>query len=128
MIPIAQTGAGLVLKLMSTIAVDKNDKKTSKFDVSRFKDNYSVAMHDMIKRRTQSKSTKRVSTSDEEDRLPSTEDQPMSYARFEGTIPSKEYGGGTLMLWDRGTWTPQGDAAAGLKSGIKGVRGSKGSE
>lgn len=46
-----------------------------------------------------------------------TEDHPMSYARFEGTIPSKEYGGGTVMLWDRGTWTPQGDAAAGLKNG-----------
>jgi bifunctional non-homologous end joining protein LigD len=35
-----------------------------------------------------------------------TEDHPMSYAMFEGTIPKKEYGGGTVMLWDRGTWTP----------------------
>ncbi|MFD1951177.1 DNA ligase D [Sphingomonas arantia] len=33
-----------------------------------------------------------------------TEDHPMSYATFEGTIPAGEYGGGTVMLWDRGTW------------------------
>ncbi len=33
-----------------------------------------------------------------------TEDHPLSYATFEGTIPEEEYGGGTVMLWDRGTW------------------------
>ncbi|MGN6269725.1 MAG: DNA ligase D [Sphingomonas sp.] len=33
-----------------------------------------------------------------------TEDHPLSYATFEGTIPPGEYGGGTVMLWDRGTW------------------------
>jgi len=46
-----------------------------------------------------------------------TEDHPLSYARFEGTIPKKEYGGGTVMLWDRGTWIPRGDAAKGLENG-----------
>ncbi len=35
-----------------------------------------------------------------------TEDHPLSYATFEGTIPKGEYGGGTVMLWDRGTWSP----------------------
>ncbi|QGN55940.1 DNA ligase D [Novosphingobium sp. Gsoil 351] len=35
-----------------------------------------------------------------------TEDHPMAYAEFEGTIPKGEYGGGTVMLWDRGTWAP----------------------
>jgi bifunctional non-homologous end joining protein LigD len=35
-----------------------------------------------------------------------TEDHPMSYASFEGTIPKGEYGGGTVMLWDWGQWTP----------------------
>ncbi len=33
-----------------------------------------------------------------------TEDHPLDYARFEGTIPKSEYGGGTVMLWDNGTW------------------------
>jgi len=35
-----------------------------------------------------------------------TEDHPMAYARFEGTIPQGEYGGGSVMLWDQGTWEP----------------------
>ncbi len=35
-----------------------------------------------------------------------TEDHPMAYAEFEGIIPAGEYGGGTVMLWDKGTWEP----------------------
>ena len=35
-----------------------------------------------------------------------TEDHPLSYGDFEGTIPKGEYGGGTVMLWDQGTWEP----------------------
>ena len=37
------------------------------------------------------------------------EDHPLDYAAFEGTIPQGQYGGGTVMLWDRGTWEPVGD-------------------
>ena len=47
-----------------------------------------------------------------------TEDHPLSYASFEGTIPKGEYGGGTVMLWDRGTWSPiRGKSAADLDDG-----------
>ena len=46
-----------------------------------------------------------------------TEDHPLSYAEFEGTIPKGEYGGGTVMLWDRGWWEPLHDPAKGLKEG-----------
>jgi bifunctional non-homologous end joining protein LigD len=45
------------------------------------------------------------------------EDHPLDYGDFEGTIPKGEYGGGTVMLWDRGYWEPEGDPHAGLKSG-----------
>ena len=46
-----------------------------------------------------------------------TEDHPLSYAEFEGSIQKGEYGGGTVMLWDEGTWEPLHDPAAGLQEG-----------
>ena len=45
------------------------------------------------------------------------EDHPVSYASFEGTIPAHEYGGGEVIVWDRGNWTPVGDAAEGYRKG-----------
>lgn len=37
------------------------------------------------------------------------EDHPLTYADFEGVIPQGEYGGGTVMVWDQGTWSPEGE-------------------
>lgn len=57
-----------------------------------------------------------------------TEDHPVEYATFEGIIPAGEYGGGTVLLWDRGTWEPQAGnphqelAAGNLKFHLKGEK------
>ena len=45
------------------------------------------------------------------------EDHPLAYGGFEGTIPEGEYGGGTVMLWDEGTWEPLEDPHKGLAEG-----------
>ena len=45
------------------------------------------------------------------------EDHPIEYGSFEGIIPAKQYGGGTVLLWDRGTWIPKGDPVAGYAKG-----------
>ncbi|MBI1407871.1 MAG: DNA ligase D [Caulobacter sp.] len=47
------------------------------------------------------------------------EDHPLAYGDFEGAIPKGQYGGGTVMLWDRGVWAPEPgfDVAKGLKKG-----------
>lgn len=45
------------------------------------------------------------------------EDHPIEYGDFEGSIPAGEYGGGTVLLWDTGTWTPLHDPADGYAAG-----------
>ncbi|HET9606875.1 MAG TPA: DNA ligase D [Nitrospira sp.] len=46
------------------------------------------------------------------------EDHPLEYAGFEGVIPPKQYGAGTVLIWDRGVWRPQGDPHDGYRHGV----------
>ncbi|MDB6010357.1 MAG: ligD [Gammaproteobacteria bacterium] len=45
------------------------------------------------------------------------EDHPLDYGSFEGTIPQGQYGGGTVMLWDKGSWTPLGNPERDIARG-----------
>ena len=45
------------------------------------------------------------------------EDHPIEYGDFEGVIPPKQYGSGSVLLWDRGTWVPKEDPVTGYQKG-----------
>ena len=45
------------------------------------------------------------------------EDHPLDYGAFEGIIPAKQYGAGTVLLWDQGIWIPEGDPGRGYRQG-----------
>lgn len=62
--------------------------------------------------------TKGPSLNPEDKRLAvHVEDHPLSYGDFEGIIPKGQYGGGTVIVWDRGSWTPTGDPHKAYRKG-----------
>lgn len=62
--------------------------------------------------------TKGPSLNPEDKRLAvHVEDHPLAYGDFEGIIPKGQYGGGTVIVWDRGTWTPLGDPHKAYRKG-----------
>ena len=50
------------------------------------------------------------------------EDHPIDYNKFEGTIPKGQYGGGTVMIWDRGSWEPDHDPHKRARQGPSRLR------
>ena len=55
------------------------------------------------------------------------EDHPLAYGSFEGSIPANQYGAGDVIVWDRGTWHPEGDPAAGRAASSRSLISSHGS-
>jgi bifunctional non-homologous end joining protein LigD len=53
------------------------------------------------------------------------EDHPLEYVDFEGVIPEGEYGAGTVLIWDRGTWVPEGGSRQSLRTWFARVRAER---